>query len=1255
MYYISKGISIAFLLFVFVLFPKSSFCQSRDLKFEHISSQDGLAQNTIHGIIKDKYGFMWFGTWDGLCRYDGYSFKTYTYDPRDNKSINNNRIHNIVLDQDQNIWIRTFDNDELCRYNYEHDNFERIPRTKIPLAFEKLTERRRHVETVNIGFKGVKWHIDTRTNSLIETNVNTRQKTAYQQSVENPWSLSDSYVTDIYKDDHNIFWAGTYSNGINKANLNLKPFEHYYHNPLNTRSIIDNNVRAICEDKAGNLWIGTRDKGVTVMQGQQFRHIVKDGRKTINDNQIRSIFCDSRGLIWIGTKAGLNSYDPSTNTFRDYSVDGLKEISVFGITEDRDKNMWFATWNGVYVFDHLKNKLVHLDIAESLVDKFSRVIMQDSKGQVWIGAEGNGGLRGGITVLKQVNKAPGYIAVKHFFHNRQSNSLSDNRIFSIYEDRKGIVWIGTGNGLDRYDPSKNQFTNLSSTGRFPRSSIAAITEDEKGNLWISHKKGISKLNTKDFKVQNYTLQDGLQSNEFSDGAVYKSESLRKLFFGGNNGFNVFYPDSILPEKTLPAAVLTELQILHQRVGINEKVNGRVVLFKPLYLTRNIELNSGDKSIAIEFSGLHYSNPKGNKYAFKLEGFDKDWLQTDASRRIATYSNLEPGNYIFKVISSNSDGVWNTKPATLHIKVLPPFWASTWAYLLYGSLVVAGAFTYHYYATKFTRLQSKLAYEVLIREKENELHQNKLEFFTNISHEIKTPLTLILAPIERLLALLGENRIIRTQLTTMQASGDRLLKLVNELLDFRKLEAGSSQLELKKVDLVHFLTGVVSAFKPLANIKNVKLISSYKPGQFTCPVDEDKLEKIISNLLSNALRFTPVSGTIRISFELDQDKDGHPACAVIKVINNGICIPEEELELIFRPFRQASGNRQGGTGLGLAYSKSLVELHGGSIRAASSRLNKNYGETCFTVELPVNLGTGAEDTVEQNELLLDDIDLPNFPGISASIRTQLKITPDCPLVDGLLPTILLVEDNIELRSYLKEFFLPAYSVLEAENGVEGLKLAYQELPDLIVSDIMMMEMDGFEFCKRIKSDARLAHIPVVLLTAKSPLEDKIEGIELGADDYITKPFSLGLLGARVKSLLIARNQLKEKYRIAAALKPAINIPTSPDEKLLMKVKQLIEEHLQNSELSVEDVCNAAGMGRTQLYAKIKALTGLSIAELIKEMRLERSKQLLKDRKFNVSEVAFMVGFSEVYYFRKCFKAEFGITPSEYIKINTGRPA
>lgn len=1220
-----------------VFCKSTAYAQDTDLKFKNITSEQGLAQSTIHGIAKDKYGFMWFGTWGGLCRYDGYSFTTYRYNPNNNKSINNNMVHNVIKDADHNIWVLTFSGNELCRYDYEKDNFDRIPVSKISKSFLKLINRRNHLRTVNYSYKNYKWVVDTTSLSLSlsRLDVKSGQIKRYKYNSANPWSLNGENVSDIYMDNHSILWVGTYSYGINKANLNGKPFYYYYHDPFTSQSLIDNNVSAICEDNSGGLWVGTRDNGITVIGKNSYRHITKNkaNPNTIVDNQIRFIFCDSRGMIWIGTKMGLNRFDPGNQTFRLFTGLGLKDISVYSITEDLNHNIWIGTWQGVYQYNPTTDKLKHFDPAKFLKYPWVRTIIQDRKQQLWVGTEG-----GGISILKPDPDRDTLIVVKHLLHQDKKNSISDNRIYCMYQDSEGLIWIGTGNGLDFYNPSGNKITHFPLQSGLADATIAGITEDKNGFMWISHKKGISRLNKKTFKIRNYTSQDGLQSNEFSDGAVFKSRYQNKLFFGGNNGLNAFNPDSIHPEKTLPNTVLTELQILNHKVAINKKVNGRVILTKPLYLTDEITLNYGDKSVAIEFAGLHYSNPQGNRYAYKLEGFDKEWVYTDANRRIATYSNLEPGNYTFKVLSSNSDGIWNPKPATLSILVEPPFWASTWAYIFYGILLLLIFYTYHYYATKFTRLKSTLSYELLIRKKENELHQSKLQFFTNISHEIKTPLTLILAPIERLAQVFSDHHFAVSQILTMKSNGDRLLKLINQLLDFRKLETGNAVLNLRNGNLVDFLRNTITRFEPLVEAKNLRLEFVHAADAFYCAYDEDKLDKVIANLLSNALKFTPAFGWIKVKFSLrnpDADK-----IAVIEVINSGSLIPNEEVDKIFEPFQQGSENRAGGTGLGLAFSKGLVELHGGTIHVSSIKNEDGIAQTSFTVELPTNGNAEVAVEAERTE---------TFPLVRESLETAEPDVQEKPvLINHKIPVILIVEDNVELRKYLVEYFESLYNILEAGNGLQGLQIAAQELPDLIISDVMMPEMNGFEFCKQVKSDLRTGHIPVILLTARSHEQDKIEGIETGAEDYIIKPFSLTFLAARIKNVLIIREQLKGKYRQDISVNEPRDVPPSPDEKLLKRMLLYIEERLSSPDLSIDEICNEVGASRANLYRKVKGMTGLSIAEVIKEIRLKRAKQLLQDQKLNVNEVAFIVGFSDSNHFRKCFKAEFGLSPTEYKK-------
>ncbi|WP_187270238.1 hybrid sensor histidine kinase/response regulator transcription factor [Pontibacter qinzhouensis] len=1220
----------------------SAIGQSLNLKFDHITSENGLVQNTIHGIVKDKYGYIWFGTWGGLCRYDGYKFRIYKYDPKNIKSISDNRIHNLAKDANEDIWVETFDDRTFCRYNYLTDDFERVLIEAVSPEIQELVYRRHNSVSISHPNNKYTLTLKSQSNSLVETHFKTKQDKIYTYNVANRWTLSDSYVTSLYKDDHNILWVGTFSNGVNKANLNSQLFDYYFHDPKNPKSIIDNNIRAICEDNAGNLWIGTRDKGITIIdKANNYRHLAfKEGdSNSINSNQVRRIFCDSRGYIWIGTRKGLDRYNPADGKIRHFEELGLKNTMVFGFTEDKAGDVWIASWNGVYRYNAQKDNFNHYNLGDEARTQHVRVIMEDKEGQLWAGTEG-----GGIFILKPTQGNDEVKIVRQIkYENDAKNTIIDNRINSIYEDKSGLIWVGTGNGLHTYNPKTKAVELFTGASGLAEATVAGIIEDDAGYIWISHKKGISRLNSKTLAVHNYTLQDGLQSNEFSDGAIVKSRFSNKLYLGGNNGYNSFIPDSIAPEPTLPKVVFTELQILNQAVAINQEVNGRVVLDRPLYLTNELTLNHQDRSIAIEFAALHYANPDGNKYAYMLEGFDKEWIYTDASRRLATYSNLAPGKYVFKVKASNSDGIWNEVPTTLNIGVMPPFWASIWAYILYGLFILLALYLFYYFSARFTKLKSKLAYESLIREKEHDLNQNKLQFFTNISHEIKTPLSLILAPVERLLSVGKNNELLYGQLQTMKANGDRLMRLVNQLLDFRRLETGNSELVLRQHDLIAFLHSIIESFRTYAAQKNISLEFSPQTQTIFMRFDEDKLEKVISNLLSNAFKFTPSGGTIALEVSQDLPNDN----AVIKVMDNGKGIPDEEKELIFKPFQQGITNKAGGTGLGLTYSKALVELHGGNISVDCSKQSDGQNLTVFTVTLPTK-PTATITSETANSPATQAAEIAEHHPMQHAALEETQPEREQLLVNGKTPSLLIVEDNDELRRYLCDYFESMYTVIEAGNGKEGLEMASKVLPDIIISDVMMPEMNGLEFCKRLKTDLKTSHIPFIMLTAKAPIENQIEGIETGADDYIVKPFNLAYLQTKVKNLLLSKERLREKYKTEITLEPSIVTPVSPDEKLLQKLLQYVEDRIADSELNIEDICSEIGLSRTHLYRKVKALTGFSMAELIKELRLKRAMQLLKDHKFNVNEVAYMVGFNDADYFRKCFKTKFNMPPSEYYK-------
>ncbi len=1185
---------------------------------------------------------MWFGTWSGLCRYDGYQFKIYRYDPENPNSINNNRIHNILKDETQDLWVMTFDEQTLCKYNYQTDDFERIPIDKAPADMQKLISRKNYHMNTSFLLGNLEWRLERRTNTLVETDLTTGKEKHYTAKPGIRGSLNDSYVSDVYLDDENILWVGTYSNGINKANLNANPFHNHYHIPTDKNSIIDDNVRTLCEDKEGNLWVGTRDQGITVVgKDGSYRHLQHDvnNPESLRSNQIRYIHCHSSGKIWIGTKEGLDQYDPKTEKIRHFDMLDPDYSPIYGITEDRDNQVWFATWSGIYRYAPDIDSMIHFAPSETLLNEHAWVVLEDRNGKLWVGTEG-----GGISILNK--DTPGRLTLEYQFVHRQdsANSISDNRVYALYEDSDGYMWIGTGNGLNRFDPDNHTFQHLSvSPNGLPNAMIAGITEDDNGFLWVSHKAGISRIDKQSLSVRNYSQQDGLQSNEFLEGAVLKSRYSGNLYFGGNKGYNVFNPDSIICDTRPPEIAFTELQVLNKHIHVNQKVNGRVLLEKPLHLTDKLALGYRDKSFAIQFAALHYTNPARNRYAYLLEGFDEGWIYTDASHRVATYSNLAPGTYVFKVKASNSDGIWSPEPQTLTISVAPAFWASTWAYTIYALIFVGLLYAFYYYVVRYAKLNSKLAYETILHEKERQHHESKVQFFTNISHEIKTPLTLILAPIQQLLSLSGTNGAMKSQLRTMKANGDRLVKLINQLLDIRRLETGNERLAAEQRDVIDFVHEITDSFQHLAQLGNITLTTTAEVTPLYGQFDPDKLEKVLYNLLSNAFKFTGDGGHIDV--HVRTEKQDTPS-VIIEVADNGLGIAPEDLPHIFDPFRQGKLNSAGGTGLGLAYSKSLVELHGGTITVQSETEGIGENRTVFSVRVP---------------LKTDNLPAPPQPFAAQKDPTDAPPTDNRPLIDktagepsGVAPNserqykLLLVEDNHGMRNYLADFFANQYHIIKAANGAEGLAAAVKHAPDIIVSDVMMPEMDGFALCKKLKADIITSHIPVILLTARTLIEYEIEGIKTGADDYIIKPFNLTLLSLKVANLLTTRIKLREKFKSQVTIEPSKLNTVSPDERLLKRVMTYIEDQLAEPGLSVDDICEAIGLSRTQLYRKMRALTSLSVGDIIREIRLKRAQQLLHDKKFNINEIAYMTGFSDPDYFRKCFKAKFGISPSEYSK-------
>jgi signal transduction histidine kinase/ligand-binding sensor domain-containing protein/DNA-binding response OmpR family regulator len=1237
-----KAINILILCILmqfFGSFEENIYAQDKILSFENITVDNGLSQNTIRGIVKDKYGFMWFGTWEGVCRYDGYNFKIFRADENDSTALSNNRINYLFKDSNDVIWVTT--GDQLnWRYNYETENFTKFTYDEVPAYINRGLSRIGNYSRTHAGNSQYNWAVSKGNRELIQTNKLTLSQVVYKKNPFDGRSLSGDILTDIYLDNTDILWVGTENGGVNKADTRAKPFENYSHSPVSDNSLIDDVIRAICEDKSGNIWVGTHDKGITVidLKRNRFTHIQnkENTQNPLTGNEIRSLYCDRFGNIWIGTKRGLTRYNPASKEYTQYGRNLKKTIPnnwVFWIMEDHNGYLWIGTFNGIAKYNRKNDSFFAYSPDSMLRSKNVRVILEDRHFNFWIATEG-----GGITLVKR-DSASSFqeklTPVKHFlFSPNDANSLVNNMVLTMAEDENGIIWVGTNNGLCQLNPTSKTIKRIELKSALPDNLIMGIVCDLKGHVWISHKRGITRLNIQDLSIRNYNKSDGLQGNEFTQNAYYRSKSTGKIFFGGSNGLSVFYPDSIKDNPYWPNIVFTSLKVLNLPVQINQKLNNHIILTESLISTKEITLRYIDKSFTIEFAGLHFSNPLGNKYKYKLEGFDNDWIETDGTNRIANYSNLLPGRYIFKVMAANSDGLWNPKAVQLFIKVLPPWWRSWWAYLIYTfTIILILYFSYKYVVAK-VEFRNQLAFERLKAEQMHELDQMKLEFFTNVSHELRTPLSLIIDPLEKLSNNDIETSKIKGYYSLMLRNAKRLLRLVNQLLDFRKLESAKLSLELTKGDIIAFVKDISEMFNLQAKQRNIELRVEAFADYFQACFDPDKLDKILFNLISNAFKYTPEGGTIMVIITKDP-----PDFINIAVKDTGIGIPEDSLSKIFDVFYQVKDNKSvtiEGSGLGLALTKKLVELHEGEIKVESQ---SGIG-SCFMVTLPVNL---LADRYQESSAISVKPKLIREESI-----TDIEFPDNKGMMDVSLPQLLIVEDNIDVRTYLYTELASEYSIIEAINGNTGYSQAIEIVPDLIISDVMMPEMDGMELCKKLKTDERTSHIPIILLTARQSEKYKIEGYETGADAYVTKPFSTAILRAQIKNLIDSRQKLRELYSKGNGIDPKIVTVNSTDEAFLNRAIDLIKENIEETDFDTEILASKLKMSQRQLYRKIKALTDQTVHDFITTIRLSVATDLLLSGDLSISEVAYRVGYTEPANFTRTFTKKYGKNPTAYIQ-------
>lgn len=1054
-------------------------------------------------------------------------------------------------------------------------------------------------------------------------------------------SVAENAIYTLYKDDAGIIWAGTFKKGISYYADDIIKFPLYRHKPGDPTSLSYDDVNKFAEDAKGNIWIGTNGGGLLYFNRQantftQYRHSPANNN-TISNDIIVSLWIDRDQKLWIGSYyGGLDCYDGKTflhYKHNDADTTSLADDRVWEIYEDAANNLWVGTLGGgLDRFDRDKKLFYHHTVARgnSIGCDYISAFVEDNSGNLWIATAY------GIDVLQ---KATG----KFVHYSAAANKLSNDNINILLKDNSGKIWVGTRDGLNVFDPQSQTFQSFRTEDGLPDNTIFNILEDQQHFLWVSTTNGISKIAVQPsgsgytISCKNYDELDGLQGRVFNDNAALKTRS-NELLFGGANGFNIFNPAGIKENMHAPRIVFTGFEVFNRPVEAGEKVSGRVILKKSITETYYITLKHNDNIFSIEFAALNFSNSEKNKYLYKLENFNKDWLPADSKTRRATYTNLDPGEYTFRVKASNDDGIWNDRGIELKIVVLPPFWKTTWAYVLYVLAIIAILFFSRRMIIQRARMRFALEQERKEASRMHELDMMKIRFFTNVSHEFRTPLSLILTPLDKIIKYTDDQQQ-KKQFQLIHRNARRLLNLVNQLLDFRKMEVQELKLNATQGNVLRYIKELCNSFTDMAEKKSISFSYHSNADQLITLFDHDKIERILFNLLSNAFKFTPENGNVSVDVTIAEEKGGE-VLLEIKVNDTGIGIAPEKQDKIFERFFQSDipGTLVNqGSGIGLAITKEFVKMHGGSI-TVESELNKG---SSFTVLLPFKAAEINSETVPVAEETFEDSE-------AMAAEEEPVLTGNAPEqpAKNKRPVILLVEDNEDFRFYLKDNLREFFTIVEAADGREGWQKALAVHPDMVVSDISMPVMTGIDLCRKIKKDTRTKQVPVILLTAFAGEEKHLKGLEIGASDYLIKPFNFEIMLSRIRNILAEHDALRKTYtRQVEAKSTNINV-ASPDEKFIQQALQIIEQNIANPDFSVEEMSRQLFMSRVSAYKRIFALTGKTPVEFIRSVRLERAAQLLAKTDHTVAEIAYQVGFNNPKYFTRYFKAVYNMVPSAY---------
>ncbi|AZQ64883.1 response regulator [Flammeovirga pectinis] len=1224
-------------------------------------SRVDLPFNKIRTICKGEGDILWVGSANGLIEYNT---KDKTYKVFDStKNLSHNMVRSILLDKEGNVWVGTFDGINLLEKGAE--NFKSIPllqKKKSNLLVLDIKEDRSNTNLWVGTEKG-----------LFSIDKKDKKVTSYLS--ENN-KFSNAVIKEIYQDRSGKLFLGT-DFGLNIFSPKAATNAVYFHNPRKSYSITNNAIRQIFEDRNGTLWFSTLN-GISTLNTQNTSYTANElsyrsnGKRT--GHKVKSILVDSKGNMWFATTHGVIRKDVQKNKEVVFSQNGIKSRrilmdNVSTLMEDKWGRIWMGTASGISIWDENKNKItsINVDSKVGLQSNYIGNITQQKDGTIWVSAWEGGiyKIEGDVENLKNLSfkkiknhtsDSEKFIAFNNNIWLLDKNKLfrvddltlkvieieeynakfKNSEAYSLYNSGDGNLWIGTLNGIIQYSIETKQ-TKFYAINTRRDEIVRACIKDKQGTIWGITNLSIVRLNAKAGNVNVYPLKYTLPIKNFHYGCVTIKEN-NEILFGGDNGYVSFYPKDIKNETSKSAVLITGLEINNKKIGIDQEVDGRVLLEKSISFINKLILNYDERSFTINFSSLDFSHSIKNIYAYKLKGFDENWHQVSGIDNKAIYSKVKPGEYIFSVKSINNldETVAESKPLSITIK--RPFFLQNIFLALYLFLILGIVFTLFRMYTNRLKLESQLhitQMEVLHSE---ELEKTKEDYFTNISHELRTPISLILPPLHQLQKKAQLDGDSLTLLNLAEKNAKRLKKLVNQILDFNKMQYEKLSLKFKKVDFIEFSENVFLLFTDNASRKGINYTFNSEVEEQILWVDVEKMETILFNLLSNAFKFTKEGGTI--SFVLTRTEIDNPykeGGINIKISDTGIGISEEDQLHIFDRFYQAKKQniKENGSGIGLTLVAEFVELHYGQISIESK---VNLG-TSFTLDLP--LGT---DHLPVDQLEQDEIELTLSP---VTHHLDNKITSYKLDLNSDKPLLLLVDDNQDIIAFIRNSLKEKYNLIVAENGQEGVVKANRFLPQLIISDIMMPVMDGLSFTDKVKKNPKTSAIPIILLTAKSLPSQKVDGLTAGADIYLTKPIEIELLEAYIKKLLTRKIELEEHFKEEIFNKSEEMNPLKNEDTIFVnKVMQIIEANISNTELSVEMISQELSISTTHLYRKLKATTNHTAKDVIKKHRLKKASQLLQNREGNITEIVDQVGFSSLSYFSRVFKAEFKISPKKY---------